>query len=316
MKNLLAIPAVLLLLLTFTACQDDESGDAERAFAADTLSGEMGRPPGNGSDNGDLEGLITAGEWNDLENWDYWLNLVNDTNYTAAIFDWGWNPIDAPGPVPPANANGQPYQIAFVVDATGSMGDELEYLKADLETVIDKVETENPNFQIETGAVFYRDVNDDYLTLHSPFSTNIDVTTAFIGEQSAEGGGDFPEAVHSGLEVALDELGWLENAGSKLTFLILDAPPHSEEEVKQRYQSVVRRYAAAGIRIVPVTASGIDRATEFLMRMTAIRTHGTYVFITDDSGIGNDHLEPTVGDYEVEFLGDLLVRLINEYGGE
>ncbi|MEM8907449.1 MAG: hypothetical protein AAGD05_06350, partial [Bacteroidota bacterium] len=31
------------------------------------------------------------------------------------------------------------------------------------------------------------------------------------------------------------------------------------------------------------------------------------------SGIGNDHLEPTVGDYEVELLNDLLVRLIGEY---
>ena len=39
---------------------------------------------------------------------------------------------------------------------------------------------------------------------------------------------------------------------------------------------------------------------------------GNYVFITNHSGIGNDHLEPTVGDYEVEFLNDLMVRLINE----
>ena len=29
-----------------------------------------------------------------------------------------------------------------------------------------------------------------------------------------------------------------------------------------------------------------------------------YVFITDDSGIRNDHLEPSVGDYEVELLDD------------
>ncbi len=73
--------------------------------------------------------------------------------------------------------------------------------------------------------------------------------------------------------------------------------------------------AARGIRIVPVVASGIDGNTEFLMRLTAIATNGTYVFITNDSGIGNEHLEPTVGDYEVEHLKDLIVRVIGEYAG-
>jgi hypothetical protein len=42
-------------------------------------------------------------------------------------------------------------------------------------------------------------------------------------------------------------------------------------------------------------------------------TNGTYVFITDDSGIGNSHLEPSVGEFQVEFLNDLMVRLINKY---
>jgi hypothetical protein len=44
-----------------------------------------------------------------------------------------------------------------------------------------------------------------------------------------------------------------------------------------------------------------------------ISTNGTYVFVTDDSGVGNSHLEPSVGEYEVEFLNDLMVRLIDEY---
>lgn len=70
--------------------------------------------------------------------------------------------------------------------------------------------------------------------------------------------------------------------------------------------------AKKGIKIIPITASGIDKETEFLMRFFAISTNGTYVFITNHSGIGNEHLEPTVGDYEVEFLNDLMVRLINE----
>ena len=43
-----------------------------------------------------------------------------------------------------------------------------------------------------------------------------------------------------------------------------------------------------------------------------VATGGSYLFLTDDSGIGNPHLEPTIGDYDVELLRDLLVRLIDE----
>ena len=67
-----------------------------------------------------------------------------------------------------------------------------------------------------------------------------------------------------------------------------------------------------GIKIIPITASGIDKETEFLMRYMAIATNGTYVFITNDSGIGNDHLVASVGDYQVEYLNKLMERLINE----
>lgn len=49
------------------------------------------------------------------------------------------------------------------------------------------------------------------------------------------------------------------------------------------------------------------------MRFLASATGGTYVFLTDDSGIGNDHLEPAVGEYEVKPLNDLLVEVIRRY---
>jgi len=45
----------------------------------------------------------------------------------------------------------------------------------------------------------------------------------------------------------------------------------------------------------------------------ASATGGTYLFLTDDSGIGSDHLEPAVGEYEVTLLNDLLVEVINRY---
>ena len=41
-------------------------------------------------------------------------------------------------------------------------------------------------------------------------------------------------------------------------------------------------------------------------------TNGTYVFLTDDSGVGFSHLTPIVGDYTVDLLHNVIVRIIQE----
>ena len=51
------------------------------------------------------------------------------------------------------------------------------------------------------------------------------------------------------------------------------------------------------------------------MRFMAMSTNGTYVFLTDDSGIGNSHLKPTTGSFQVEQLNGLMNRLIRKYAG-
>ncbi len=81
----------------------------------------------------------------------------------------------------------------------------------------------------------------------------------------------------------------------------------------ENIQNTIALASKKGIKIIPITASGIDKETEFLMRFMSILTNGTYVFITNDSGIGNEHLEASVGDYQVEHLNDLITRLIKEY---
>jgi hypothetical protein len=95
--------------------------------------------------------------------------------------------------------------------------------------------------------------------------------------------------------------------------MLLDAPPHHEPEVLRSLHASVEKAAAEGIRIIPIVASGIDKETEFLMRFMAVSTGGTYVFITDHSGVGGDHLEASVGRHDIELLNDLIVRLINKY---
>jgi von Willebrand factor type A domain len=203
--------------------------------------------------------------------------------------------------------------IAFVVDATGSMGDEINYLKTELSDVIHRVQSKYNLLKVNTAAVFYRDEGDDYVTKKLPFSNDFNQVLNFIKQQNADGGGDFPEALHSALKESTEALNWSSTAKCRLIFLLLDAPPHYAPAIVQQIHKAVELAAKKGIKIIPVTASGIDKETELLMRYFGIATNGTYVFITNHSGIGNDHLEASVGKYDVEYLNDLMVRLIGQY---
>jgi len=207
----------------------------------------------------------------------------------------------------------QNVDIAFVVDATGSMSDEINYLQAELGDVISRVEQSNENMVFNTASVFYRDFGDSYLTLQSDFTKSIEQTISFIQNQFAGGGGDFPEAVDAGLDVAINSLTWSENATTKIIFLILDAPPHYNATVIEKLHSLMLTASEKGIRIVPVTCSGIDKDTEFLMRSMALATNGTYSFLTDDSGVGGSHIAPSTDEWKVETLNNLLIRIINQY---
>ncbi|MCC3157647.1 VWA domain-containing protein [Hymenobacter sp. 15J16-1T3B] len=203
-----------------------------------------------------------------------------------------------------------PVDVMFVVDATGSMGDEISYLKTELRDVITRAAAQLPAADLRLASVFYRDQGDAYVTRTQPFTTDASQLLAFVQNQQADGGGDFPEAVEEALTEALRQQ-WSAEARCRLLFLVLDAPPH--DAAAARMQQLIRQAAQQGVRLIPVTASGIDQGTEYLMRAGAIGTGGTYVFITNHSGIGNAHLEASVGDYQVEYLNNLLVRLITQY---
>ena len=406
MKNLSTLIIIFLLALTISCNQDEPSPggldtadilskSGSESFSGDYSSGSsLGSSSGSSSNpdtvtNAGQEGLVTAGEWNDLENWDFWIDLLNGQTYFDKPDYWrfytnnrisvqvvaGADPIvnakvelktnnqtiwtaqtDRKGMAElfpgiyssdetvnleeltifinnerietsliraeegvnviehsAASSFSNKLELSFIVDATGSMSDELEFLKDDLESVIEQVATDNPTFEIYTSSVFYRDIGDEYVVKHSDFSQNIQVTQGFISQQYASGGGDYPEAVHTALRTGIEQLQWSEDAKTRIAFLLLDAPPHYEPQIVDEIHNSIMLAAEQGIKLIPITASGIDKETEFLMRFFSIATNGTYVFITDHSGIGNDHLEPSVGQYEVEYLNDLMVRLINKY---
>ena len=216
--------------------------------------------------------------------------------------------IAAPEPAPILD-------VMLVVDVTGSMCDELSWLQREMTDVLDRALEETPNLALRTSANAYRDHGDQFVVKPAPFRKTPAAAIADLNAVACGGGGDTPEAVDDALVDALEAHDWSPNATGRLLFLVLDAPPHQTAEVKARLARSVALAQKKGVRIIAVAGSGIDKTAEFFLRGVSALTGGTYVFLTDHSGIGESHIKPTVGPHRIEALNDLMVRLIREAAG-
>lgn len=197
-------------------------------------------------------------------------------------------------------------EVMFILDTTGSMSDEMLFLQSEFSAITKEIGTERTKYSVN----FYRDEGDEYVTKCSDFTDDISDLQQRLNAETADGGGDIPEAVAEILQQTISQGKWSEES-VKLAFLIFDAPPHEEKEAI--LQKAISDAAEKGIRLIPVVSSNSERDTELFARAIAIKTGGTYVFLTDDSGIGDSHLEPIIGDYQVEKLYDIIIRVIKEY---
>ena len=199
-------------------------------------------------------------------------------------------------------------QIMFVIDTTGSMGDEIDYLKSEIADVINKISNNN-QVEVSLAIMVYRDNGDAYVTRYNDFTTDVASQVDFLEKQNASGGGDFEEAV----DIALTEASlknWKGENCTKILVHVADAPAHDKDVNK--WFTAVDNLARQGVRIINVASSGIDHKTEFLFRSQCIKTNGCYAFLTNDSGIGGDHLIATTKEkLVVEHLNNLLVRVIS-----
>ena len=204
--------------------------------------------------------------------------------------------------------------LMFMVDTTGSMDDELNYLKEELKNVVTTV-NKDTGADIRTSVNFYRDTTDEYIVKYYDFRKDIDEACKLIDAEEAAGGGDFPEAVHTAIDNAINQHVWEEDS-IKLMFLVLDAPPHDDDSIKAQIAELMSKAASQGIRIIPVAASGADEETQQILRAYALLTGGTFTFLDDNSGVGESHTIPIKEDeYESEYLNSMLIRIIGDYCG-
>src|SRR5262249_49631048 len=85
--------------------------------------------------------------------------------------------------------------LAIVLDTTGSMGDELDYLKAEFRGISTAIQKKFPDVQQRFGLVLYRDDGDEYVVRPFDFTSSLGEFHKRLAAQRANGGGDYPEAV-------------------------------------------------------------------------------------------------------------------------
>jgi hypothetical protein len=68
---------------------------------------------------------------------------------------------------------------------------------------------------------------------------------------------------------------------------------------------------AAGVHVYPVASSGVAELAELTMRQSAQLTFGRYLFLTDDSGIGGAHAEPTIPCHFVRLLSTSVLHVVD-----
>lgn len=208
-----------------------------------------------------------------------------------------------------------PLDILFLVDATGSMDDEIRELKDNMVAIAMQISALPSQPDVRFSLVTYRDRTDDFLVNTVPFTADLETFVTALAEIEAGGGGDYPEDLHAGLASALYVPDWrLENAVS-LIFLIADAPPHLDYPHEDDYIYHVRQAIAHGIKIIPIASSGLDAQGEYIFRQLAQMTNGRFIFLTDDHAdetTAESDPSATVANYTVAHLDELIVQIVQE----
>ncbi len=133
----------------------------------------------------------------------------------------------APAPRPEPGRHLRPrIEVAFVLDATGSMGPWIKEARNRIKDIAGELAAGEPAPSLRYALVSYRDKGDAYVTKAHPFSAKVDDMRRALDSTRAQGGGDTPEAVLEAMKMAIHELDWSEDQGTlKLLYLVGDAQP-------------------------------------------------------------------------------------------
>jgi Mg-chelatase subunit ChlD len=205
--------------------------------------------------------------------------------------------------------------IMFVIDATGSMGDEIEQLKANMVSISDQLAELPSRPDVRFATTVFRDRGDAFVTRTFDFTNDLRAFQTALRAVQADGGGDTPESVNAALHDAIHKPAWRGGETVSLAFLVGDAAPHLDYPDDADYAVEVFEAAKRGIKVQPIASSGLEAQGEYVFRQLAQLTGGRFSFLTYGASGAPEPGDTTthhVKDYSVLSLDDLVVRLVRD----
>lgn len=214
--------------------------------------------------------------------------------------------------------------VCFVVDTTGSMGDDIDNAKENMTDILDNLAEKTSNYQV--ALIDYRDFSersgdsDDYpYEVQLQFTDDQQDILDAINDLGLGSGGDNEETVYSALMAAV-ELNWRSDA-KKVIILLGDAPPLDPEpntgytyedvllalfnaDINIDYENSDERVADALdyslINVYSIGTSASDDAEDFFQQISE-ETDGSYVGVDDASQVA-DAIMDSIEQIEVTTL--------------
>ncbi|MDA3839270.1 MAG: VWA domain-containing protein [Candidatus Delongbacteria bacterium] len=209
--------------------------------------------------------------------------------------------------------SGPELEVAFIIDTTGSMGDEINVVKEKIIMMIDEILQGVPQPVVKFAVVDYKDRSDPYVTKIYDFKSDIKEIKNDINRLSASGGGDFPESVKEALYMGVNKLKWSKDNTKigKLCFLIGDAEPHMDYKDDYKFKDIIKNAKDYSLSISSISCSGnSNKGVEYFQNI-ANETNGTFSYLTYTQNVtddkGEEYVVITEGDHEV-VLDEMIVE--------
>ena len=211
-----------------------------------------------------------------------------------------------------------PLDILFILDTTGSMGEEIQRLKATIQLIHLNLSSLSTKPHLRFGLVLYKDDGDEeYRTQIVPLTDDLNEFQQELNVVEAYGGGDTPEDLQAALEDSMKEIKWNKD-GIRLAFIITDAPPHLDYGQEYDYAQASLEAKERGIKIHSVGTGGLPLDGEYILRQISQFTSGRYIFLTygeqdeSEGGSAGSVSHHTGANFQTDKLEAIIIRFTKE----
>jgi Mg-chelatase subunit ChlD len=166
-------------------------------------------------------------------------------------------------------------EVAFALDATGSMGPWIEDARKRIKAIADDLAAGEPRPEVRFALVAYRDRGDAFVTKVHAFTGDVEQMKKALDGTAAEGGGDTPEAVLEALAASLHDLKWTDGDPNvvKLLYLVGDAPPNRHPDSPSE-EALVAEALRRGIVLHTIACGGMDGGGQSFFERVARLSEG------------------------------------------